>query len=141
MKKELDTVTQYLKSQDFKITEPRRKIIEAVFATHEHFTADELRSMLREKGDSVSTATIYRTLSLLCEGGFVETLDLGRGQLYYEHILGHKNHFHLICSDSGKIIEFHSVEIERIVERVAHSRGFQVDSMSLHAFGKGKACR
>ncbi len=138
MKKELDTVKRYLKTQDFRLTEPRRKIIEAVFATHEHFTADELRNMLREKGESVSTATIYRTLSLLCAGGFVESLDLGRGQLYYEHILGHKNHFHLVCLDSGKIIEFHSPEIEQIVERVARTRGFRVNSMSLHVFGKGK---
>jgi Fur family ferric uptake transcriptional regulator len=140
MKKELDTVKRYMKTQDFKLTQPRRKIIEAVFATHEHFTADELRTMLREKGENVSTATIYRTLSLLCDGGFVESLDLGRGQLYYEHILGHKNHFHLVCSDSGRIIEFQSAEIEQIVSRVARARGFHVDSISLYARGRGRAC-
>ncbi|UCD24941.1 MAG: transcriptional repressor, partial [Gemmatimonadota bacterium] len=121
--------------------QPRRKIIEAVFATHEHFTADELKTMLREKGEDISTATIYRTLSLLCEGGFVESLDFGRGQLYYEHVLGHKNHFHLICSDSGKVIEFRNPSIEEIIGRVARARGFTVSSISLRVFGQGKACQ
>lgn len=141
MKNELDTVTRYLKSQDFKLTKPRRKIIEAVFSTHDHFTADELRDMLREAGENVSTPTIYRTLSLLCEGGFVESLDLGRGQLYYEHILGHKNHFHLICSKTGTVIEFRNAEIEQIVGRIARARGFSVGSISLRVFGEGQACK
>jgi len=141
MKKELETVEQYLKGRDFRLTQPRRKIIEAVFATHDHFTADELRAMLSQKGEKVSTATVYRTLSLLCDGGFVEALDLDRGQLHYEHVLGHKNHFHLICSDSGKVIEFRSPSAEKTIRRIARARGFEVNSISLRVFGRGRACK
>ena len=141
MPKELDTVAKYLKEHDFKLTNQRRKIIETVFASHEHFTADDLYDVLREKGESISKATIYRTLSLLCGSGLVESRDFGRGQLYYEHVLGHDHHDHLICVGCGKVVEFRNADLEKLQEKVAKGRGFRIESHSLRIFGRCKACR
>ncbi|MHC4861387.1 MAG: Fur family transcriptional regulator, partial [Planctomycetota bacterium] len=79
--------------------------------------------------------------SLLCDSGLVQSLDFGRGQLYYEHALGHKDHFHFICSDTGKVIEFRNADVEKILHRVARARGFTISSISLRVFGQGKACK
>jgi Fur family ferric uptake transcriptional regulator len=141
MEKELDTVAKYLKENDFKLTNQRKKIIETVFASHDHFTADDLYDLLREKGESISKATIYRTLSLLCESGLVESRDFGRGQLYYEHVLGHEHHDHLICVGCGKVVEFRNPELEKLQIKVAKARGFRIESHSLRIFGRCKACR
>jgi Fur family ferric uptake transcriptional regulator len=141
MEKELDTVAKYLKEHDFKLTNQRKKIIETVFASHEHFTADDLYDVLRAKGESISKATIYRTLSLLCESGLVESRDFGRGQLYYEHVLGHEHHDHLICVDCGKVVEFRNKDMEKLQVKVAKARGFQIESHSVRIFGRCKACR
>jgi Fur family ferric uptake transcriptional regulator len=141
MEKELETVAQYLKSHEFKLTNQRKKIIQTILATHDHFTADDLHDMLRKDGESISKATIYRTLSLLCDSGIVESRDFGRGQLYYEHVLGHKDHYHLICSDCGKVVEFRNAEIDRTTLKIAKARGFGMKSTSLRIFGVCKACR
>ena len=141
MEKELETVAKYLKDHDFKLTNQRRKIVEAIFSNHEHFTADDLHDHLRAKGESISKATIYRTLSLLCDSGLVESRDFGRGQLYYEHVLGHQHHDHLICRVCGKVTEFRNPELEKLQAKVARSRGFEVESASLRIFGRCKACR
>ncbi len=141
MEKELDTVEKYLKEHDFKLTNQRRKIIETVFASHDHFTADDLHDVLREKGESISKATIYRTLSLLCESGLVESRDFGRGQLYYEHVLGHEHHDHLICVGCGKVVEFRNADLEKLQEKISKARGFRIESHSLRIFGRCKACR
>ncbi len=141
MEKELDTVAKYLKEHDFKLTNQRRKIIETVFVSHDHFTADDLYDVLREKGESISKATIYRTLSLLCESGLVESRDFGRGQLYYEHVLGHDHHDHLICNGCGKVVEFKNADLEKLQGKVAKARGFRIESHSLRLFGRCKACR
>ena len=141
MEKELDTVAKYLKEHDFKLTNQRKKIIETVFASHDHFTADALYDVLREKGESISKATIYRTLSLLCESSLVESRDFGRGQLYYEHVLGHDHHDHLICNGCGKVVEFKNPELEKLQTKVAKARGFRIESHSLRIFGICKACR
>ena len=141
MEKELDTVAKYLKEHDFKLTNQRRKIIETVFASHDHFTADDLYDALREKGESISKATIYRTLALLCESNLVESRDFGRGQLYYEHVLGHEHHDHLICSGCGKVVEFRNPDLEALQKKIAKARGFSIESHSLRIFGRCKACR
>ncbi len=141
MKKELETVTKYLKSHDLKLTRQRKKIVEVVFSAHDHFTADDLHDRLRNMGAGISKATIYRTLSLLCEAGVVEARDFGRGQLFYEHTLGHEHHDHLICTGCGKVVEFRNPELVKIRKRLAKARGFTVESHSLRIFGKCKACR
>ncbi len=141
MEKELDTVEKYLREHDFKLTNQRRRIIETVFSSHDHFTADDLHDILRDKGESISKATIYRTLSLLCESGLVESRDFGRGQLYYEHVLGHEHHDHLICVACGKVVEFRNADLEKLQEKISKARGFRIESHSLRIFGRCKACR
>ena len=141
MDKELDTVAKYLKEHDFKLTTQRKKIIEAIFSSHEHFTADDLHDLLREKGESISKATIYRTLSLLVESGLVESRDFGRGQLYYEHVLGHPHHDHIICVVCGKVVEFQNPDLEKMRQKIAKARGFTIQSHSLRIFGRCKPCR
>ena len=82
-------------------------IFEKAFETHEHFSAEKLYEWLRqEDGPKVSRATVYRTLDMLERGGFIESLDVGRGELVYEHVLGHKHHDHLVCTECGRIEEF-----------------------------------
>jgi Fur family ferric uptake transcriptional regulator len=71
----------------------------------------------------------------------VESRDFGRGQLYYEHVLGHEHHDHLICVGCGKVVEFRNPEVESLRSKVAKSRGFTIESHSLRIFGRCKACR
>ena len=66
---------RFLRTRALKLTPQRRRIFERAFATHEHFSAETLYGWMRaEEGSTVSRATVYRTLSLLVEGGFLETL-------------------------------------------------------------------
>lgn len=141
MDKELETVAKYLKEHDFKLTNQRRKIIEAIFASHEHFTADDLHDTLRGMGESISKATIYRTLSLLCDSGLVESRDFGRGQLYYEHVLGHQHHDHMICTECGLVAEFRNQDLEKLKVKIAKTETFKIQSHSLRIFGLCSNCQ
>jgi Fur family ferric uptake transcriptional regulator len=130
----------YLRSRSLKLTPQRRRIFERAFATHQHFSAETLYAwMAEEDGPRVSRATVYRTLALLEEGGFVESLDTG-GELVYEHILGHGHHDHLICVDCGRIAEFREPRIEELQEQAARDKGFTLLSHSLRLMGRCGAC-
>lgn len=116
---------EHLRSNNLKLTPQRRRIFDRVFATHEHFSSETLYAWLRtEDGPKVSRATVYRTLDLLAKGGFIEALDLGLGELVYEHILGHQHHDHMVCIDCGKIEEFHDDRIEALQGDAARKKGF-----------------
>ena len=135
----------YLRTRSLKLTQQRELIFERAFATHEHFTAETLHRWMTEGEEgrankNVSRATVYRTLSLLVEGGFIGSIDSGRGELLYEHLLGHEHHDHLVCTECGKIEEFRNEEIERLQDEVAKAHGFTLESHSLRLEGQCGAC-
>lgn len=135
-KEELEQVERHLRKRGFRWTAQRQLIIEAAFGTHEHFSADELLDMCRERDKGVSRATVYRTLGVLEEEGFVEGLDTGDGTRKFEHVLGHEHHDHMICTVCGRIIEFVDDTIERLQESIAARHGFSIENHELRLFGR-----
>ena len=132
---------RFLKRRRLRLTAQRERIFQRAFATHEHFSAETLYSWLREEdGPAVSRATVYRTLGLLVEGGFLESLDTGRGELVYEHVLGHRHHDHLVCLDCGKIEEFFEEKIEELQEEVCRRKGFVLVHHDLRLQGFCRTC-
>jgi Fur family ferric uptake transcriptional regulator len=132
---------RFLRTRSLKLTPQRARIFERAFATHEHFSAEKLYEWMRgEQGPRVSRATVYRTLGLLQEGGFVESLDTGRGELVYEHILGHRHHDHMVCLSCGRIDEFHDERIEALQNEAGARKGFVIVSHSHRLVGYCRAC-
>lgn len=136
----LDDVNRYLREKGFRSTGARRKILDAAFGGRGHFTAEDLLDSLRGRGDKVSRASVYRTLGMLVDGGFVETREFRRGQTMYEAVLGREHHDHLICTLCGKIVEFENEAIERLQDTVARDHGFALEHHSLRLYGRCEAC-
>lgn len=132
---------EFLRQKDLRVTEQRREVLLLAWSTHDHFTAEEMYSWVRKKGGQASRATVYRTLGLLVEGGFLSALERGQGQILYEHILGHQHHDHMICLSCGKIIEFRNAEIERLQEEECARSGFLMVHHSLTLEGYCGTCR
>ena len=118
--------------KDLRITNQRRVIIDTVFDTEEHFTADQLLDWARERDSSVSRATVYRTLPLLTESNLVHEMDFGKPYKFYDpNYSDSPNHNHLICEDCEKIVEFDSDRIEQIENEIGQKLGFTVKSQNL----------
>jgi Fur family ferric uptake transcriptional regulator len=133
---------RFVRSRGLKLTAQRQRIFERAFQTHEHFSAETLYRWLREEeGPKVSRATVYRTLGLLLEGGFIDSLDTGRGELMYEHTLGHRHHDHMVCLGCGRIEEFHDPRIEVLQEEACSQRGFRLVSHDHRLLGYCRSCQ
>ena len=130
---------EFLRERKLRLTPQRLAIFERAFDTHQHFTAERLYAWLREE-TGVSRATVYRTLGLLVEGGFLESLDTGQGELHYEHVLGHRHHDHMVCLECGRIEEFYDRRIEELQEEACRQKGFQMESHNLRLFGYCRSC-
>lgn len=131
----------FLKEKKLRMTGQRRAILLLAWETHDHFTADDMFAWVRDRDASASRATVYRTLALLVEGGFLDTLQDGRGQTLYEHILGHAHHDHMVCIHCGRILEFRNEEIERLQEQMAELKGFTLVRHTLRLEGYCARCR
>ncbi|MCH2111528.1 MAG: transcriptional repressor [Planctomycetes bacterium] len=136
----LQRFEEYLRTRNLRVTQPRREVLELAWSTHDHFSADLLHQWVMERDLTPSRATVYRTLQLLVDGGFLGTLQVG-GQVLYEHVLGHRHHDHIICVSCGRIDEFHCQEIEDLQEKEAQHRGYRLLSHTLTMKGRCGACQ
>lgn len=129
---ELEIVERHMREQGFRWTAQRRIIAEVAFGSHEHFNAEELLDMCRQADPQISRATVYRTLGMLEQAGFVASLDTGAiGGKKYEHVLGHEHHDHIVCGDCGRIVEFHDEALEQRKSDIAKEHGFRLVSHEL----------
>jgi Fur family transcriptional regulator, ferric uptake regulator len=114
---------RYLREQGLPVTQQREAIAEVVFGSSEHLSVEELEQRLRERGERIGKATIYRTLEMLVKSGLVEEHDFGEGFKRYEHLFGQKPvREHLICTECGKVAEIHSPELVRMQEEARGGR-------------------
>ena len=113
---------QFLESKSLRLTSQRQAIVDSVFDTEEHFTAEQLLEWSRSRDRSVSRATVYRTLPLLTESGLVREMDFGKDYKFYDpNYAAHPNHNHIICQDCEKIVEFESDKIAKLEDEITRS--------------------
>jgi Fur family ferric uptake transcriptional regulator len=119
------TVYDFLARKGLRRTTQRDAIIRAAFSTTEHYTAEQLLTMVRKIDKSVSRATVYRTLPLLVQSGLLKEMDFGKEYKFYDpNYIDHPHHNHLICVDCDKIVEFEDKRIEQLENKISHRLGF-----------------
>ena len=123
---------RFLEQKNLRMTSQRQVIIDTVFSTDQHFTAEQLLDWARKQDQSVSRATVYRTLPLLTESGLVHEMDFGKDYKYYDpNYADSPNHNHLICQDCDRIVEFESDKIDKLQDEISQSLGFYLKAQQL----------
>jgi len=131
-----DRFMQFLSQKNLRLTTQRQIIVDTVFSTEEHFTAEQLLEWSRERDTSISRATVYRTLPLLTESGLVREMDFGKDYKFYDpNYAEHPNHNHIICSDCEKIVEFESDKLAKIESEISQKLGFSIKAQRLQITG------
>lgn len=125
----------FLKQRNQRQTPERYVILDEVYASNDHFDADELYFRLKQKGNHISRATVYNTLELLLECNLVKRHQFGSNQAKYERSYGYRQHDHLICLDCGEVLEFCDPRLQATQEMVGEVFNFEVTHHSLHLFG------
>lgn len=78
-----DKFRKFLTQKGLRATNQRLAIFDAAFAQAEHFTAEQLLDYARTIDDSVSRATVYRTLPIMTESALLREVDIGSGEKFY----------------------------------------------------------
>jgi Fur family transcriptional regulator, ferric uptake regulator len=104
----------------------QRRIFARVFSTsHDHPDIEELHRRVKKIDSRIALSTIYRTVRLLCRKGIIEKHNFGVGRARLEPAPD-KHHDHLIDIPSGKVIEFRSDEIQRLLAKTASQLGYRI---------------
>lgn len=127
-----------LKDAGLKITQPRLSILRVLQNNRDrHLTADDIYRLLIESGEEIGLATVYRVLNQFETSGLVEKHNFESGQAYYELNDG-EHHDHMVCLETGKVIEFISDEIEKAQKKIAEAHGYDIESHSLVIYVRPK---
>jgi Fur family ferric uptake transcriptional regulator len=130
---------QHNQMQGHLLTSQRRLLLELIRHADVHIDAKELYRRASSKDESISPATVYRSLNLFKQLGLVDERRLGKMRCYYE-LKQPPEHQHLVCRGCGKVIEFESPLIHKLVGKVQREHGFKVTKAELYLEGYCSEC-
>ena len=130
-----DRIEQLCVDKGMRMTEQRRVIARVLSDSQDHPDAEELHRRAAAIDNRISIATVYRTVRLFEEAGILERHDFRDGRSRYEEV-PEEHHDHLIDLSTGKVVEFHDEEIERLQQLVAERLGFKLVDHRLELYGR-----
>jgi Fur family ferric uptake transcriptional regulator len=129
---------QELKKAGLKVTLPRVKILQILEgAGDRHMSADDVYRTLLDQGEDVGLATVYRVLTQFETAGLVQRHHFEAGTAVFELAKG-DHHDHMICLESGDVIEFVDPIIEKRQHEIAEEHGFEIEDHSLILYVRPK---
>lgn len=103
----LEKFKKFLTQKGLRVTNQRLAIFDAALSQKDHFTAEQLLDYARAIDDSVSRATVYRTLPIMTESSLLREVDIGSGEKYYTPNQGGSTTqvAQVVCLDCDRIFE------------------------------------
>ena len=122
----IELLVEALKKEGLRFTEQRKFIWDEITSSNDHREAEDIFLSLRKKNINVSRATVYRTIDVLVKNNLVRKLDIGDAPSKYENKIDSHHHDHMICLETGDIIEFYNEELENLQDEIAKKHGYKV---------------
>ena len=127
---------QELKKAGLKVTLPRLKILEILEGSEQrHLSAEDIYKELLATGEDIGLATVYRVLTQFETAGLVKRHNFEGGHSVFEMNEG-EHHDHMVCVETGEVVEFINDEIERLQREIAKEHDFELIDHSLVLYVK-----
>ena len=129
---------QELRKAGLKVTLPRVKILQILESSElesQHLSAENVYLALRNAGEDVGLATVYRVLTQFESAGLVTRHRFETGHSVFELAKG-EHHDHMVCVASGEVLEFTDPVIEQRQREIAKEHGYELMDHSLVLYVK-----
>lgn len=117
-----------------KMTGPRKVILKVLKAAKDHPSVDTVYERAKVLDNTMSIATVYRTLSTLEELDIIARREFNESFARYEANMDH--HHHLIDVETGKVVEFENQALEKIKIKIAEELGYELVDHRLELYGR-----
>ena len=125
-----------LKKAGLKVTLPRLRIMELLENDDKaHLSAEEIYRRLIEAGEEVGLATVYRVLTQFEQAGICIRHNFEEGHAVYE-LTPSDHHDHMVCLETGDVIEFTDDIIEERQKKIAEKEGYEIVDHSMVLYVK-----
>ena len=124
-----------LKKAGLKVTLPRLRILELLEEDKAHLSAEDIYRKLIDAGEEVGLATVYRVLTQFEQAGICIRHNFEEGHAVYE-LTPSNHHDHMVCLDTGDVIEFTDDLIEERQKILATEHGYEIIDHSMVLYVK-----
>ena len=124
-----------LKKAGLKVTLPRLRILELLEEDQAHLSAEDIYRKLIDAGEEVGLATVYRVLTQFEQAGICIRHNFEEGHAVYE-LTPSDHHDHMVCLDTGDVIEFTDDVIEERQKILATKHGYEIIDHSMVLYVK-----
>ena len=124
-----------LKKAGLKVTLPRLRILELLEEDKAHLSAEDIYRKLIDAGEEVGLATVYRVLTQFEQAGICIRHNFEEGHAVYE-LTPSDHHDHMVCLDTGDVIEFTDDVIEERQKILATEHGYEILDHSMVLYVK-----
>ena len=142
-KYDIESLKEKLKEKGYKLTPQRRAIVDIIVGKEgEHLTAEEIYDEVKKICPEIGLATVYRTVLLLEEIGFVFKLDLNDGCSRYELVHSEEahRHHHLVCNNCKSVYEVKDDLLDELENNIEQTYGFKILDHSVKFYGLCAKC-
>ena len=130
---------QELKKAGLKITSPRLKILGIMETSDDrHLSAEAIYRALLESGEEFGLATVYRVLTQFEHAGLVTRHNFESGGTSVFELADRTHHDHMVCLETGDVIEFVEDRIEVLQAEIAEQHGYEIEDHSLVLYVRPK---
>jgi Fur family ferric uptake transcriptional regulator len=120
-----------------RVSPQRLAIAAAADAMRAAFSAEDLATIVRDKG--VATATVYRAVTAMQESGFIESVGSRDGATLFARCRADGHHHHLVCTGCGAVAEA-GCDLGAALSTTANASGFTLTRHELTLYGLCAAC-
>ncbi|MCF8223953.1 MAG: transcriptional repressor [Bacteroidales bacterium] len=130
-------IISVLKDRGLKVTPQRIAVLDALYSTNEHPSAEKLIDIVRRNNPHIAKGTIYKILDFFIESGLVKKVHSAGDRMRYDAFT--ERHHHLYSLDTDRIEDYHDEELNAILEEYFKKRSiphFRIEDIQLHIKGK-----
>lgn len=130
-----------LTQHGYRLTEPRRQVLQAVLGRQRPFTAEQLVVELKERCPGLGRATVYRTLEILASVDVLTRILQADGHAAYVAGVPGRHRHHLVCSGCGTTVAFTACPVDELVTTLSRDTDFSIQGHFLEVFGVCPTCQ
>ncbi|MBK6724243.1 MAG: transcriptional repressor [Acidobacteria bacterium] len=124
--------------QELGLTRQREVVLDVIWASHSHLTANEVFSEAKAKLPTISFATVYNSLRFLKDAGHIAEIHFGNGASRFDKCT--HRHDHAMCTACGKLVDIEMEIPSDIVKRAAKYSKFKPESLEFTLRGLCPEC-
>jgi Fur family transcriptional regulator, ferric uptake regulator len=121
-----------------RLTTKQKAVLTQLEQLQEAVSAQRLYTELRQRGESLGLATVYRSLDLLKLRGLVQSRTTADGEAVYSPI--QQDQHYLTCLQCGNSVALNFCPLQEIENQLRRSQAFTIYYHTLEFFGVCEPC-